>query len=97
MTKEYTDLILEAMNDKFQQMLECFSTLDAKIDRVEERLTDKIDIVDAKVMGLSKRVDQIEERLSREIAEVRTELVEHRNNSEMHRAAPKRSTLKKVV
>jgi uncharacterized protein YdcH (DUF465 family) len=96
MTKEYTDLILETMNDKFQQMLECFSTLDAKIDRVEERLTDKIDLVDAKVMGLAKRVDHVEERLSREIAEVRSDLADHRNNTEMHRVAKKR-TLKKVA
>jgi len=107
MTKEYTSLILETMNDKFQQMLECFSVLDTKIDRVEERLTEKIEIVDAKVMGLSRRVDSVEKNLnekidsveknlSAEIIEVRDELRAHRENVELH-AAPKKRVLKKVV
>ena len=60
-------------------------------------LKEDIALVDARVMGLAKRIDQVEERLSREIAEVRTELVDHRNNSEMHRVAPKRSMLKIVA
>ncbi|MGE0919022.1 hypothetical protein [Trichlorobacter lovleyi] len=107
MTKEYTNLILETMNDKFQQMLECFSVLDTRIDRFEERLTEKIELVDAKVMGLSKRVasvekslnekiDTVEQNLSAEIVEVRDELRAHRENVELH-AAPKKRVLKKVV
>ncbi len=107
MTKEYTDLFLETMNDKFQQMLECFSALDTKIDSVEERLTEKIEIVDAKLIGLSKRVDaveknlndkidSVEKRLSSVIAEVRSDLADHRNNTEMHRILKKRP-LKKVA
>ena len=107
MTKEYTDLILETMNGKFQQMLECFSVLDTKIDSVEERLTEKIEIVDAKLMGLSKRVDtveknlndkidSVEKRLSSEIAEVRSDLADHRTNTEMH-APPRKRALKKVA
>ena len=88
--------VLEGMNDKFQQVLECFGALDVKIDRVETHLTEKIEIVDAKVMGLAGRVDQVEQRLSREIAEVRSDLGDHRSNTEMHRVAKKR-TLKKVA
>lgn len=97
MTKEYTDLILEAMNDKFQQMLECFSVHSKEIADLRSELKEDIAVVDAKVMGLAKRVDHVEERLSREIAEVRTDLADHRNNTEMHRALPKRRTLKKAA
>jgi len=95
-TKEYTNLILETMNDKFQQMLECFSVLDTRIDRFEERLTEKIEIVDAKLMGLSRRVDSVVKNLSAEIVEVRDELRAHRENVELH-AIPKKRVLKKVV
>lgn len=103
MQKDHFEVVLESIDGKFQQMLECFSTLDAKIDQVEERLTDKIELVDAKVMGLAKRVDAVEKRLSGEIAEVRGEIAEvrgdlraHRENVEQH-AAPKKRVLKKVV
>jgi len=104
MTKEYTDVILESMNDKFSQMLECFSIHSKEIADLRTELKEDIALVDAKVMGLAKRVDHVEERLSREIAEVRaevaevrTDLADHRNNTEMHRALPKRRTLKKVA
>ena len=103
MQKEHFEVVLESIDSKFQQMLECFSTLDSKIDRVEERLTDKIELVDAKVMGLAKRVDHVEERLSREIAEVRADLADvkinltdHRNNTELHHI-PKKRILKKAA
>lgn len=103
MQKDHFEVVLESIDGKFQQMLECFSTLDAKIDRVEERLTDKIELVDAKVLGLAKRVDAVEKRLSGEIAEVRGEIAEvrhdlraHRENVEQH-AVPKKRVLKKVV
>lgn len=96
MKKEHFEVVLESIDSKFQQMLECFSTLDSKIDRVEERLTEKIEVVDAKVMGLAKRLDQVEERLRAEIAEVRTDLAEHRNSTELHHT-PKKQVLKKVA
>jgi hypothetical protein len=107
MTKEYTDLILETMNDKFQQMLECFSVHSKEIADLRTELKEDIALVDAKVMGLAKRVDhvesslteridQVEGRLSGEIAEVRADLTDHRNNTEMH-SAPKRRTLKKAA
>jgi len=110
MTKEYTNLILEAMNDKFQQMLECFSVHSKEIADLRSELKEDIAVVDAKVMGLSRRVDHVEERLSREIAEVRAEVAEvraevaevradladHRANTEMH-APPRKRALKKVI
>ncbi len=99
--------VLEGMSGKFQQVLECFSSLDSKIGSVKEELKEDIALVDAKVMGLAKRVDhveaslsdrmdQVENRLSREIAEVRADLADHRNNTEMHRV-PKKRSLKKVA
>lgn len=91
MQKEHFEILLEAIDSKFQVTMEAFSTLDKKIDCVEERLTEKIEIVDCKVMGLSRRLDAVEERLSREIAEVRSDLDAHRNNTELHHAQPKRS------
>lgn len=103
MTKEYTDIILESMNDKFQQMLECFSVHSKEIADLRTELKEDIALVDTKVMGLAKRVDHVEEKLSREIAEVRAEVVEvradladHRNNTEMH-AIPRKRALKKAA
>ena len=89
-------VVLESMMSEIKAAHDCFSVLDAKIDGVEERLTEKIELVDAKVMGLANRVDQAEERLSREISEVRADLAGHRNNTEMH-APPRKRALKKVA
>jgi len=96
MTKEYTNLILETMNDKFQQMLECFSLHSKEIADLRIELKEDIALVDAKVMGLAKRVDSVEKRLSAEITEVRDDLRAHRENVELH-AAPKKRVLKKVA
>lgn len=90
MQKDHLEILLESIESKFQITLEAFQSLNNKIDGVEERLTDKIEIVDCKVMGLSKRLDSVEERLSRESAEVRNDLAAHRNNTELHHAQPKR-------
>ncbi|HBA71641.1 MAG: hypothetical protein A2X82_13820 [Geobacteraceae bacterium GWC2_55_20] len=90
MQKDHLLILLESIESKVQLTMEAVSALDNKIDRVEERLTEKIDIVDCKVMGLSKRLDSVEERLSSEIAEVRADLAGHRNNTELHHTKPKR-------
>jgi hypothetical protein len=90
MQKDHLTILLESIDSKVQLTMEAVSALDKKIDDVEVRLTEKIEIVDCKVMGLSKRLDSVEERLSKEIAEVRNDLADHRNNTEMHRAQTKR-------
>lgn len=82
-------VVLEAMRSEIKAVHECFSALDHKIEGVEERLTDKIELVDAKVMGLAKRVNSVEKHLSAEITEVRDELRAHRENVELH-PVPKR-------
>jgi len=83
-------ILLESIDSKVQITMEAVSALDKKIDDVEERLIEKIELVDCKVMGLNKRLDSVEERLSSEIAEVRSDLTTHRNNTELHHASPKR-------
>ena len=83
-------ILLESIDSKVQMTMEAVSALDRKIDNVEERLIDKIELVDCKVMGLSKRLDAVEERLSSEIAEVHNDIAAHRNNTELHHTAPKR-------
>lgn len=94
MQKDHLEILLESIDSKFQITLEAFHTLNQKIDtKVDElcvELKHDIAVVDSKVMGLSKRLDSVEERLSSEIAEVRSDLTTHRNNTELHHASPKR-------
>lgn len=94
MQKEHLEILLESIDSKFQVTLEAFQSLnqkiDTKIDELRTELKQDIAVVDSKVMGLSKRLDSVEERLSGEIAEVRADLAAHRNNTELHKAPPKR-------
>lgn len=94
MQKEHLEILLESIDSKFQVTLEAFQSLnqkiDTKIDELRTELKQDIAVVDSKVMGLSKRLDSVEERLSCEIAEVRADLADHRNNTELHKAPPKR-------
>ena len=90
MQKDHLVILLESLDSKVQLTMEAVSALDNKIDRVEKRLTEKIDIVDCKVMGLGKRLDAVEERLSSEISEVKSDLAAHRNDTELHHSQPKR-------
>lgn len=83
-------MLIEDYDRTLKLVFEGITAIDKKIDTVEERLIEKIEIVDNKVMGLSKRLDAVEERLSSEIAEVRNDLAAHRNNTELHHAQPKR-------
>lgn len=87
-------ILLESIDSKVQITMEAVSALnnkiDSKIDGLRIELKQDIAVVDSKVMGLSKRLDAVEERLSNEIADVKNDLAAHRNNTEMHRAAPKR-------
>jgi hypothetical protein len=94
MQKDHLEILLESIDSKFQITLEAFHTLnqkiDTKFDELRIELKQDIAVVDSKVMGLSKRLDSVEKRLSDEIAEVKTDLAAHRNNTEMHQAQPKR-------
>ncbi|ACD96962.1 hypothetical protein [Trichlorobacter lovleyi] len=95
-TKSQLLAVIETMNDKFQQVLECFSVHSKEIYELKTELKEDIALVDAKVMGLSKRMDAVEKHLSAEITEVRDELRAHRETVELH-AVPKKRVLKKVA
>jgi DNA anti-recombination protein RmuC len=66
-TKSQLLAVIETMNDKFQQVLECFSIHSKEIYELKTELKEDISLVDAKVMGLSKRVDRVEENLGNRI------------------------------
>jgi hypothetical protein len=66
-TKSQLLAVIETMNDKFQQVLECFSVHSKEIYELKTELKEDISLVDAKVMGLSKRVDRVEENLGNRI------------------------------
>jgi hypothetical protein len=83
-------ILLESIDSNVQVTMEAVSALDRKIDSVRDELKQDIAVIDCKVMGLSKRLDAVEERISNEIADVRSDLAAHRDNTELHHAAPKR-------
>lgn len=66
-------------------------TLDNKVDALDK----KVDALDKRVDALDKKIDMVEKNLSSQIEKVHSELVSHRNDTELHRCKP-RSTLKKV-
>ncbi|MFA7060893.1 MAG: hypothetical protein WC156_08750 [Pedobacter sp.] len=95
-------ILLESIDSKVQVTMESVSRLDNKIDSVRDELKEDIAVLDCKIMGLSKRVDtldkkidMVEKNLSSQIEKVHSELVSHRNDTELHRCQPRR-TLKKV-
>jgi hypothetical protein len=69
------------------------TNLNAKIDSVETNLNARIDSVEA---NLGARIDSVEANLGARIDAMHSELIDHRNNSEMHRA-PRRSSIKKAA
>jgi FtsZ-binding cell division protein ZapB len=74
MTQEDTNLILETMNDKFQQMLDCFSLHSKEIEDLRTELKEDSALVDAKVMGLAERVSSVEPNLNQKIDTVEVNL-----------------------
>jgi len=88
-TKRELMVVIETMNDKFQQVLECFTIHSKEIADLKTELKEDIALVDAKVMGLSKRVDSVEKNLNDKIDSVEKNLntkinsVEKRLSSEI--------------
>ena len=102
--KDHLMILLESIDSKVQITMESVSRLDSKIDAVKDELKEDIAILDCKIMGLSKRVDSVEKNLSeridavdKKVDAVHEELIAHRNDTELHRRQPKRSSLKKVA
>ena len=105
--KDHLMILLESIDSKVQITMESVSRLDNKIDSVRDELKEDIGVLDCKIMGLSKRVDTVEKNLSDRIDAVEknlsdridvvhSELVSHRNDTELHRSQTKRP-LKRVA
>ena len=105
--KDHLMILLESIDSKVQITMESVSRLDNKIDAVRDELKEDIGVLDCKIMGLSKRVDTVEKNLSDRIDAVEknlsdridvvhSELVSHRNDTELHRSQTKRP-LKRVA
>lgn len=104
MQKEHFEVVLESIESKLQQVLECCSALNKKIDDVRDELkhdngilnvkisavSDRLDRVEA---NLTKRIDAVDEKLTKRIDAVHTELIAHRENVELHKV-PRRRVLK---
>ena len=91
--KDHLMILLESMDSKMQITLEAFVSLNDKIDGVEERLNARIDHIDSilkitidEVASLNRKVDAVD----RKVDAVYEELVEHRNDTELHRSRPEK-------
>lgn len=78
----------ELLNVKISALSHRFDAVDSRFDGIDRRL----DGIDGRLDGIDGRLDGIDGRLDK----IHSELIDHRNNSEMHRA-PRRSGLKKVA
>jgi len=65
MQKEHFEVVLESIESKFQLILECFSTLDKKIDDVRDELKDDSSLLNVKITALSDRIDAVDTKLDK--------------------------------
>ena len=65
MQKEHFEVVLESIESKIQLVLECFSTLDKKIDDVRDELKDDVALLDVKITELSGRIDAVDTKLDK--------------------------------
>ncbi len=98
--KDHLMILLESIESKMQITVEAVSSLNDKIDGVEDRLNTKIDNMDSilrvtveEVASLHKKVDAVDKKVDA----VYEELVAHRNDTELHRRQPKRPPIKKIA
>ena len=96
MEKQHFDILLENMDSKFNILMEGFGSLSDRIDNNHRELKGDVSLLDEKISVLSQRVSSVEANLGAKIDSVHSELIDHRNNSEMHRTPAKRS-LKKAA
>lgn len=67
MEKEHFEVVLESIESKVQQVLECFSVLDKKIDDVRDELKHDNGILNVKITAVSDRLDRVEANLTNRI------------------------------
>lgn len=107
MEKQHFEILLESMDSKINLILEGYSVLAKEIKDTRNELKEDISLLDVKISGLSKRVDTVEANLGARIDAVEanlgaridavhSELIDHRNSSEMHRV-PRRNGIKKAA
>lgn len=95
MEKEHIEILLEDISGKFDLILEGHTSLDRKMDRIHEELTEKIEINNIKVDALSNRMERLERKvdglehkvdgLEHKIDAVAADLSAHRADTEAHR------------
>jgi hypothetical protein len=105
MQKEHFEILLESMDSKINLVLEGYSVLAKDIKDTRVELNEDISLLDHKITALSKLVDSVETNLGARIDSVETnlgaridalhsELIAHRNDTELHKAPRKREARK---
>ena len=103
---EHFEVVLESIESKLQQVLECFSALNKKIDDVRDELKHDNGILNVKISALSdrldrfeanltNRIDAVDDKLTKRIDAVHIDLITQRASFELHKA-PRRRVLKQV-
>jgi hypothetical protein len=85
MEKENPEILLEDIRGKFDLVLEGHQVLHKQIQVSEQKLTERINLVDFKVEALNQKVDNVEIRLSQKIDDVAEDLKAHRADTEAHK------------
>lgn len=95
MEKEHIEILLEDISGKFDLILEGHTSLDRKMDRIHEELTENIEINNIKIDALSNRMERLElkvdglehkvDGLEHKIDAVAADLSAHRADTEAHR------------
>jgi hypothetical protein len=92
MEKDYAEILLEEMRDKFGLVLESHDLLNRRIDnltaevaetnrRLDERTKALSDHITTEVCRLDQKIDKLDQKLD----QVATDLAEHRADTERHR------------
>lgn len=94
MEKEHIEILLEDISGKFDLILEGHTSLDRKMDRIHEELTENIEINNIKIDALSNRMERLERKvdglehkvdgLEHKIDAVAADLSAHRADTEAH-------------
>jgi hypothetical protein len=88
MKKEYAEILLEEMRDKFDLVLEAHTMLNKKVDDVAANLAETNRRLDKSTEILSGRIGKVEQKidkLDQKIDHVAADLAAHRADTESHR------------
>ena len=85
MEKEYLEMILEDINDKFDLIMEGYSSLNKKIDKNHQESNEKHAHTAFMLETLNQKIDGVDPTLSAKIDAVVESLSAHRCDTELHR------------